>query len=145
MKSSDVFPSKWLSAADLGDKEPTVTIDRVLMEEISKGERKPVIYFRGATKGLVCNKTNWNRIAYITKAEDSDEWGGKTVTLYVELVDMQGQMKPAIRVKPPKAQNGGAKHVVEERQGYSLSTMKPAERVPGDANTRPDLDDPIPF
>lgn len=101
MKGSDVFPSKWLKADDLGEDEPTFTITRVVMEEISNTEQKPVIYFKGQKKGMVCNKTNWNRIAYIHKSDDSDDWPGKAITLYVELVDMQGQMKPAIRVKAP--------------------------------------------
>lgn len=125
MKADDVFPSKWLKADDLGDKEPTVTITHVVMEEVSKNERKPVVYFKGAKKGMVCNKTNFNRIAFITKAGDSDDWSGKQITLYVELVDMQGTMKPAIRVKAPVQRNGG--HVVEERKGYALSTMKPPD------------------
>lgn len=103
MKSDDVFPSKWLKASDLGDDEPTVTIDRVVLEDITEKERKPVIYFKGWQKGMVCNKTNWGRIAFITNSDESDEWRGKEVALYVELVDMQGQMKPALRVrKPPK-------------------------------------------
>ena len=106
MKGADVFPSKWLKADDLGDNEPVVTISHVVMEEVSNSEQKPVVYFKGKTKGMVCNKTNWNRISFIHKSDDSDDWPGKEITLYVELVDMQGQMKPAIRVKaPPKRSN----------------------------------------
>ncbi len=101
MKGADVFPSKWLKADDLGDSEPIVTITHVVMEEVSNNEQKPVVYFKGKKKGMVCNKTNWNRIAYIHKSDDSDDWSGKDVTLYVELVSMQGEMKPAIRVKAP--------------------------------------------
>ena len=112
MKGSDVFPSKWLKADDLGDKEPTVIISQVVMEEIGNNEpKKPVIYFRGKQKGMVCNKTNWNRIAYIHKSDDSDDWPGKKITLYVEIVDMRGEMKPALRVKAPinRGSNANAK------------------------------------
>ena len=151
MKGSEVFPSRWLKADDLGDNEPTVIITRVQMEDITEKEQKPVIYFKGKQKGMVCNKTNWNRIAYIHKSDDSDDWGGKEITLYVELVDMQGSMKPAIRVKaPPKRvaiQDGG--HVVQQRSGYQLSEMRrpdPIEEVTGAPTRDPARDDSeIPF
>ena len=51
MKGSDVFPSKWLKADDLGENEPTVTISHVVMEEISSSEQKPVISVRPACAG----------------------------------------------------------------------------------------------
>ncbi len=111
MKGSDVFPSKWLAAADLGDKEPTVIIDRVVLEEINDTEQKPVIYFKKVKKGMICNKTNWKTIAYIHKSDDSDDWTGKEVALYVELVNMQGQMKPALRVKRPMYPSGNGNAV----------------------------------
>ena len=100
MKGSEVFPSKWISAADLNGHEPTVTIARVLMEDIGQsGDRKPVIYFEGKQKGMVCNKTNWDRISFILRSDESDDWIGKPVKLYTELVNFQGQMKEAVRVK----------------------------------------------
>ena len=100
MKGSEVFPSKWISAADLNGHEPTVTIARVLMEDIGQsGDRKPVIYFQGKEKGMVCNKTNWDRISFILRSDESDDWIGKPVKLYTELVNFQGQMKEAVRVK----------------------------------------------
>jgi hypothetical protein len=132
MKGSEVFPSKWLKADDLGENEPTVVISHVVMEDINDKEQKPVIYFQGKKKGMICNVTNWKRIAYIHKSDDSDDWTGKEITLYVELVDMQGKMTPALRVKAPIKRTAAA-------------PPKTAERVPGNAATPVDLDDEIPF
>jgi hypothetical protein len=153
MKAADIFPSKWLSASDLGDAEPTVVIDRVVLEDISQTDRKPVIYFRGKTKGMVCNKTNWKRIEYILKSDDSDDWPGQAIKLYVELVDMQGQMKPALRVKAPDrrepakpAQSQPTKaRVVTTREGYELTTGNKHPNAPTDDGDGDLPRDEIPF
>jgi hypothetical protein len=41
MRTSDVFPSRFVKAADIGDKEVIVTIDRVEMEDVGD-DHKPV-------------------------------------------------------------------------------------------------------
>jgi hypothetical protein len=154
MKAADIFPSKWLSASDLGDAEPTVVIDRVVLEDISQTDRKPVIYFRGKTKGMVCNKTNWKRIEYILKSDDSDNWPGQAIKLYVELVDMQGQMKPALRVKAPdrreparpvQNQPTQAQRVMTKRDGYELATGNKHPNAPTDDGDGDLPRDEIPF
>lgn len=103
MKSSDAFPSKYISAADLQGKEATVKITHVSTDEIG-GKQKFICFFAGKQKGLVLNKTNWNNIVKITGFEDSDDWTGAQVTLYETMVDFQGESVPAVRVKgPPKS------------------------------------------
>lgn len=102
MKANDVFPSSYLKAEDLGTSSPTVTIFGVKLEKLGDDE-KPVIYFQGKEKGLVLNRTNWNMLAEITGQDDSDNWNGKKVKLYVARVDYQGKRVPAIRIDyPPK-------------------------------------------
>ena len=49
-------------------------------------------------KGLVCNKTNVNRIAHYC-GDETDNWIDQTITLGVELVDYQGKTTEAIRIK----------------------------------------------
>ena len=102
MKASDVFPSKYLRAADLQGKEPIVTIARVDMETLGD-ERKPVVYFTGKEKGLVMNKTNWNALQDICGDEDSDNWTGSKVKLYTAKVEYQGKRVAAIRIDEPTA------------------------------------------
>ena len=97
MKSTDVFPSNALRAADLGTASPVVTIENVTLETFDDGQ-KPAVHFKGKDKPLILNKTNWNTIVEITGEEDSDNWTGKKIRLYVTKVEYQGKRVPAIRV-----------------------------------------------
>src|SRR5688572_30608835 len=75
MKATDAFPSKYISASDLGGQEVTVKITHIAPEEIG-GKQKYICYFAGKKKGLVLNKTNWNTIARISGRDDTDDWTG---------------------------------------------------------------------
>lgn len=103
MKSGDVYPSKYFKAEELED-ELTLTITKVVMEELESKDRgkqdKPVAYFKEVEKGFVINKTNWNIVARI-HGDESDNWVGKQITLFVMDVEAFGEMVNAIRVKPP--------------------------------------------
>lgn len=101
VKTGDVFPSRYLRGADIEDREQPATVSHVAMEEVADGEKKPVVHFRGVTKGVVLNKTNWDRLVQISGSDDSDDWGGIKVVLYTELVPFQGKTSPAIRIKKP--------------------------------------------
>ena len=102
MELSSVFGGDSLKAADLQGAEPTVTIATVDVKEFDKG-RKLIITFVGKKKCLVANKTNCNRIAF-AYGTDTDNWIGKKIQLYTDLVDFQGKAVEAIRVRPVKAQ-----------------------------------------
>lgn len=101
MKGSDVFPSKYLRGSDMEDREIPATVSHVAMEDVADGEKKPVAHFKGATKGVVLNKTNWDRLAHISGSDDSDDWDGLRVILYTELVTFNGKTGPSIRIKKP--------------------------------------------
>ena len=105
MKSADVFPSKYLKAEDLKNRAHMVTISHVELEPFTddngRATNKPVAYFKGKEKGAVLNKTNWGVIAYLL-GDESDNWTGGQIMLVPELVAFKGQMKMAIRVKPPQ-------------------------------------------
>ncbi len=105
MNINDAFPSKYLKAGDLPEEgSQQFTIEAVRMEDIGKEkESKPVIYFAGDSKGLVCNKTNARTIAKALGSEDFDDWIGKSIHLWRAEVEFQGEMVEAIRVKikPP--------------------------------------------
>lgn len=100
---NDVFPSKYLRAADLGTSTPIVTIERVAIEVIKSqergDERKIVVYFAGKEKGLVCNKTNANAISDIVGSEDTDHWTKHRIKLIKTKVDYQGRRVDAIRIE----------------------------------------------
>lgn len=99
---NEAFPSKYLRAADLQGRTPTVTIAEVKMETVGEDNRL-VVYFTGKDKGLVLNKTNANAIADILGDEDTDNWTDGQIKLITAKVDFQGKRVPAIRIEEPAA------------------------------------------
>ncbi len=97
-KLTDLFPSRFVSAADLQGREAIATIDRVEIEKFDDDVQKPVVYFEGKTKGLVCNKTNAKSIELIA-GDDTDNWPGAAIILFPMMVDFKGQVVEAIRVR----------------------------------------------
>ena len=110
MHINSIFPSRFFKASDMGDKNATEIIDRVVLEDVGRNneadETRPVIYFSGQTKGLVLNKTNANVISEALGPETED-WRGRTIILYSTPVPFQGQTVDAIRVKVPKPPSKG--------------------------------------
>lgn len=103
IKVSESFPSKWLKAEDIGERRKVrAVISDCQLEKLGDDE-KIVVYFRGKDKGLACNKTNAMRIsdAY---GDDTDDWRGREIFLFVEKVPFQGRLTPAIRVELPKVE-----------------------------------------
>ena len=104
MKKDEVFPSKYLKAADLGGKPLVVTIDRAVLETLKspegKSQEKTVVSFRGLKKTLPLNLTNWNSIADIC-GDDTDDWPGHQIELYPTTTEMGGKAVDCIRVRPP--------------------------------------------
>lgn len=100
MKVSEAFPSKWLAATDLQDRNVRVKISRVEIEKVGD-DTKPVVYFEGKSKALVCNKTNAKAIA-IAYGDEMNDWIGAEVILFPVMTDYQGESKPAIRVRSPQ-------------------------------------------
>jgi hypothetical protein len=110
---TDVFPSKWLKAADV-DPAITVTIFECRYEVVGQGadaKTKPVLYFHGSTKPLVVNQTNWDLLVGLSGHEDSDNWPGTVIELYaVNVMGPNGQTR-GIRIRRPsiRAQKKTAK------------------------------------
>ena len=102
MKMSTAFPSKYLRAADLQDRPHSMIMHRVEMDTVADGEdKKPVLYFTKAQKGLVLNKTN-SKVIVNAYGDDSDGWEGKPLIIFPTTVDFRGDMVEAIRVRIPK-------------------------------------------
>ncbi len=101
MKISAAFPSKYLKAADLQDREIKLVIAKVELEAIGDDDRKPAVYFTKAKKALICNKTNAKAIA-AAYGDDTDDWTGKQIILFPMMVQFRDEMVESIRVKIPK-------------------------------------------
>ncbi len=150
MRLSDLFPSKYLKATDLGDRQAPVIIEHILIEDIEGDEktvRKPVLYFKGKDKGLVLNVTNANAIAAVY-GEETDDWMGQQIILYSRMVDFKGAEVAGIRVNIPQVQ----REPVREMRQINAPSMAP-ERVPLRQPIQPqrratvtaDLNDEVPF
>lgn len=100
MDINDLFPSKYLKAADLKRKARQVVITEVAPEVMSDGQPKPLVGFSGLDKGLVCNKTNSMLLASNFGSE-TNGWIGQTIELYPVKVPVQGEIKDGIRVRVP--------------------------------------------
>jgi hypothetical protein len=95
----DLYGSKYLSVADLKDREPRLKIGKVEVAELTdKGgvtKRKYVVWFEGATKALVINRTNAKKLADIHGKQTSN-WIGQNVELYSE----ETTFGKGVRVRP---------------------------------------------
>lgn len=109
-----LFPSKYLKAADLRERDVTVTIRRIVNKATIEGEKgrkevKPAAYFvetqaaakrdGSEEKALILNKTNCNTIAALYGPYPAD-WVGKRITLYPTKANFGGEEVDAIRVRP---------------------------------------------
>lgn len=106
MKITEVYSSSggFLKAEDIA-KPTTATIESVEMVtkdyNDGKGPKSQlVVHFVGKEKVLGLNFTNANKIAELTGSDDSDDWVGTTIKLFVEKVKVGTEMKPSIRIWP---------------------------------------------
>ena len=135
-KRDDVFPSKYLKAADLDGTPLVVTIVSAPLETLKnpegKEQTKTVLYFRGTKKLLPLNVTNWDAVADIA-GDDSDDWAGHKIELYPAKTEMKGKTVNCIRVRAPEKAKPPAK-------------QKPAAKKSATAKSHDDeMDDEIPF
>jgi hypothetical protein len=103
MNINTAFPSKYVKAAEIPEEGLVATIDRVEMQDVDgKGSMKPVLYFRGGTKGLVLNITNSKKIVQLVGSDNTDNWAGVKVTLYQSETEYAGDTVACIRVRAAK-------------------------------------------
>jgi hypothetical protein len=109
MKLQDLFPSKYLRAADIQGKPRVVVIDHVTHEDFKDdgaNVKKTVLHFRGnGTAPVVLNKTNWKMLVAITGEDDDENWAGTSIELRSEKVNAPGgKIVDSIRVHeaPPE-------------------------------------------
>ena len=102
---SDLYPSRFLRAADLKGKDVTAVIEasRSRSSRTTATSRKPVLIFKGTSKGLVLNKTNALMVAGVCGSRRHRRVAGDQVSLYGTMVAYQGRVTEAIRVQ-------GARH-----------------------------------
>jgi hypothetical protein len=104
MKREDLFPSKYIKAADLGGKPLDVVIKSAGVETLKdmqgSNTDKLVLGFINQPKLLVVNKTNYEAIAEL-HGEETDNWPGKRIQLYPDKASLGGKSVAAVRVRAP--------------------------------------------
>ncbi len=97
-----LYPSEYLAACDLVSKDADVVIEKVAVEDVigsdGKKQSKPVVWFKGAKKRMVCCKTNAKSIAK-KHGMDTDLWIGKKITVYGTTCMAFGQEVECVRVR----------------------------------------------
>jgi hypothetical protein len=105
MKRDELFPSKYIKAADLGGKPLVVTIKSAAVEALNNpnggGQQdKLLLSFVKLPKRLVVNLTNYNVIADL-HGDETDAWPGKRIELYPTKASVGGKSFDAVRVRAP--------------------------------------------
>jgi hypothetical protein len=125
VKTKDLFPSKYLKAADLAGDE-IVTICQAKLEKVGQSEDEPkklVLYFEESPKGLVLNKTNCKTLEKL-HGDDTDRWIGKSIAIYPTEVQYMDDMVEAIRI----------------RLRAPAPLARTLQREPGDESEQPDIE-----
>src|SRR5262245_23040091 len=136
-KRHEVFPSRYLQAADLAGKPINVVIEKAPLEtlESKNGEEvKTVLYFRGAKKSLPLNRTNWDSVAEITGEDDSENWPGHQIQLYPTTTPLGADVVECIRIRAP-----------EQGELKSTKTKAAKAKTEPKPSSADEMDDSIPF
>ena len=102
VKKKDAFIKKHLTTADLGTKSANMTIQRVAQVSVYDYKQqarvmKWAMFFPTTQKYMILNETNWDKLTEIFGSDDSDDWLGNKVVIYVEDILVAGQPKKALR------------------------------------------------
>jgi hypothetical protein len=118
MTRDEIFPSKYLKAADLKGKPRIVMIERAPYETLKgldgKEDQKIVLYFKNVAKSLPLNVTNFDAVCDATGFLDTEDWPGEQIELYPAKTTMGGKTVDCIRIRgaappppPPPSKAGG--------------------------------------
>ena len=81
-----LFDRDYIGAFDLQGRDVTVTITKVIGGELTavggRKSRKPILYFAGKERGMICNKTNAKTVAALY-GNFTEGWLDKRITLFV--------------------------------------------------------------
>lgn len=113
-KISEMLPSSYLKQSDFDEAGFIVTVATITHKNIARDdeaeELKWIVHFQEFEKGMVLNSTNINALAKACGSDDTDDWAGKQVVVYVDPNVSYGgktigglRIKRHVRAQPPKA------------------------------------------
>jgi hypothetical protein len=130
---SDAFPSRYLKASDLEDGPATATVKLAELTNIKgfdgRETAKVVVYFAQKFKPLPLNRTNYESLSDIAGSDETDNWPGTRVELFVTQVSMNGKVHDGVRMRSP---------------GLPAGKKKPALVKPAADANPPEYDDEVP-
>jgi hypothetical protein len=99
-----LFPSKYLKPVDLKGQAVVLTIATAPVMTLKfrgKEEDKVVLHFKGTSKLLPLNVTNFCATADAVGKDNSDDWSGCKVEVYPDTAQLNGQTVPCVRIRKP--------------------------------------------
>jgi len=103
MHYRSMFDNTYIGAWDIpAGRDVAVTIAKVEAGTLTSQrgqDRKPIVYFKGKTKGMVMNKTNCKAIAGLYGV-DTTQWVGKQIAIYSTTTQAGGETVECLRVRP---------------------------------------------
>src|SRR5262245_28434321 len=129
MTRDEVFPSKYLKAADLKGKACVATIESAPYETLQsldgKETQKIVLHFKNAEKTLPLNVTNFDAVCDATGFPDTEDWPGQQIELYPTKTTMGGKTMDCIRIRPPSASRPAAAAPPPSKPGGEMNDEIP--------------------
>jgi hypothetical protein len=106
-RTGEMFPSRFLKETDLDEIGKVYTIQRIVLEEVGRGQQKEdkyVIYFKETEKCMTLNKTNSKRFEKMFKSDNTDDWLNKQCVVFWDPdIEFGGDIIGGIRVRSVKA------------------------------------------
>jgi hypothetical protein len=103
-KISEMLPSSYLKQTDFDEAGFIVTVATISQKNIARDDEAPemkwIVYFQEFEKGMVLNSTNIQALAKACGSDDTDDWAGKQVVVYVDPnVGYGGKTTGGLRIK----------------------------------------------
>ncbi len=106
MKIGELTNSKFLKQSDI-DSPKLWTISDVKKQNVAPENKDPeykgVMFFEESEKGMVLNKVNLQRAQTTCKSDDTNDWIGQKIVVFVdEEVEYGGKQVGGLRLRAPK-------------------------------------------
>ena len=139
-KISEMLPSNYLKQSDFPD-DYVVTVRSIEKKNIAMDGKPPdykwLAFYAEFEKPMVLNSTNIQLMAKATGSEDTDDWIGKQIIVFVdENVSFGGELVGGLRIRKHKA---AAPAAAPKR---APSVAAPAKAVAGNDDEPPWPDSP---
>ncbi len=101
---SDMIPSNYLKQADFDANGTIVSVKGLEQKNVAQDDQEPdlkwCIFFNEFDKPLVLNTTNINAMAEACDSENTDDWMGQEVVVYVDAnINFGGKRVGGLRVR----------------------------------------------